>query len=389
VSSNFLKKENNQKFNLGTDSLHDILNSQHLKQVRQSMLQGELVKGCERCYHDEKFGGKSNRIWHTVHFLKNPSIKNKLDHAISNDNLISTVEYFDIRFGNLCNLACRSCYTGASSQLNREVIKLYDTTEISRFQAINHSEDNSWHQTDVFRNNIVTQFNHIDSYYMNGGEPTIIDSNIKILQDMIVNKVSDNITISLNSNMTNTKKEFYDLLPHFKTVRFMASIDGIGQMQEYLRYPSDWHQIDANFRKLISLGHQNIKIQVTPVISKINLQFITDLFKHLDDLKSQYQASFEVNPIILHQPEILDVQFLPLEYKTQCWYKIQMYLSSAQTKFGVHFLNAMKILENKCTISTDYMDNLKSFFQYNDILDSSRHQKLSDVNPELNSFRTL
>ena len=353
------------------------------------MLQGELVKGCERCYHDEKFGGKSNRIWHTVHFLKNPSIKNKLDHAISNDNLISTVEYFDIRFGNLCNLACRSCYTGASSQLNREVIKLYDTTEISRFQAINHSEDNSWHQTDVFRNNIVTQFNHIDSYYMNGGEPTIIDSNIKILQDMIVNKVSDNITISLNSNMTNTKKEFYDLLPHFKTVRFMASIDGIGQMQEYLRYPSDWHQIDANFRKLISLGHQNIKIQVTPVISKINLQFITDLFKHLDDLKSQYQASFEVNPIILHQPEILDVQFLPLEYKTQCWYKIQMYLSSAQTKFGVHFLNAMKILENKCTISTDYMDNLKSFFQYNDILDSSRQQQLSDVNPELNSFRTL
>jgi len=389
VSSEFLQKDDGSRFNLGQDNLQDILNSRHFKQVRQDMSQGKPVQGCERCYHDESFGGKSNRIWHTMHFIKNPNIKAKVNRSMLTDNSVNTVEYFDIRFGNLCNLACRSCYPGASSQLNREVIKLRDHTNISKFHLAHVNENNAWNETAVFRENLLSQLDNIDSYYMNGGEPTIINSNLGILQTMIDQSVSENITVSLNSNMTNGKKEFYDLLPKFKVVRFMASIDGVGRMQEYLRYPSDWNQIDKNFKKLLSLGLKNLKIQVTPVVSKINLQFLTELLEYFDQVRSQYSIPMDINPIVLHQPALLDVQFLPLDYKTQCWNKIQKYIDSAHWKFGLQFLNAIEILKNKCLVEVPYIDNLRDFFEYNDILDANRGQKLSDINHELDGFRKL
>jgi hypothetical protein len=160
-------------------------------------------------------------------------------------------------------------------------------------------------------------------------------------------------------------------------------------MQEYLRYPSAWSQIDKNFQKLLATKSSSTKIQVTPVISKINLEYITDLFLYLDQLKDQYQTEFEINPIILHQPPLLDVQFLPLDYKKECWQKISQYIMLPNKKHSRYFHDAMKILENKTSVETAYLDNLNDFYQYNDILDSHRKQSLKTVNPRLDSFRNL
>lgn len=387
VSNRFIEKSHGQRYNLGRDSLKEIINSENLKAVRQDMLLGKQIAGCERCYHDEQFGGKSNRVWHTMHFFSEPKIKNKVIDSISS-NEIQTVEYFDIRFGNLCNLACRSCNPGASSQFNREISELEKTTNIKKFH-IALQDNNNWNNTETFYQNLSSQFSSIDYYYMNGGEPTIIESNLQLLRQMIDQGVSKKINLSLNSNMTNSRQEFYSLLDKFKTVRFMASIDGIADMQEYLRYPSAWSQIDKNFQKLLATKSPNTKIQVTPVISKINLAYITDLFLYLDQLKDQYQIEFEINPIILHQPSLLDVQFLPLDYKKECWQKISQYIMLPNKKHSRYFHDAMKILEKKTSVETAYLDNLNDFYQYNDILDSHRKQSLKTVNPKLESFRNL
>jgi hypothetical protein len=48
----------------------------------------------------------------------------------------------------------------------------------------------------------------------------------------------------INSNMTNTKKDFYVFFKHFKRVILLASVDGVGGMQEYL----DQYQLDTNFK---------------------------------------------------------------------------------------------------------------------------------------------
>jgi sulfatase maturation enzyme AslB (radical SAM superfamily) len=388
VSDEFMHKEDGTKLNLGYDELPDIINSTDLKRIRKDMLEGKPIKGCQKCYNTEKYGGESYRNWYNKGYIKQSPILKKIISSTTNDGSIdNTVEYFDIRFGNMCNLACRSCYPEASSQINKEVIKLFPISDIGEYHTISTKNLNDWYTTDVFEKNIDSQLENIHSYYMNGGEPTIIQNNLTILQKMIDSGVSKNINIKFNSNMTNNRKEFYDLLPHFKQIRFMCSIDGYGPMQEYLRYPSKWSQIDNTLTKLVSMGLTNLMVQPTPVIYKPNLEYITDLFDYFDFVSSTYNVDINISPIILTEPDYLDFYYLPLSYKQQCWEKIETWMKNDIKPRDSNFYGIMTTVKNRCLEEVEYKENLSRFFKFNDILDSNRNQKLSEVNPGLDSLR--
>lgn len=388
VSDEFIHKENGTKFNLGYDSLPDIINSENLKRIRKDMIEGKEVQGCQKCYQTEKFNGKSYRNWYNESYTKQVPILKKIAKTMSNDGSISnTVEYFDIRFGNLCNLSCRSCYPEASSQFSKDVVKLFPISSIGKFHDISTKNLNDWYKTETFEQNIDSQLANIQTYYMNGGEPTIIENNLSILRKMIEAGVSKNISIVFNSNMTNTRKEFYDLLPHFKQIRFMCSIEGVGPMQEYLRYPSKWTQIHGTLTKLLSMNRDNILIRPTPVIYKPNLEYVTDLFDYFDSMSDQYNVPIHVAPIILMDPSYLDFYYLPLDYKKHCWDKIDSWLQKNTKKRESNFYESMTTIKNRCLEETDYKENLVRFFEFNDILDKDRNQRLIDVNPTLDSMR--
>lgn len=388
VSDKFMHKEDGIKLNLGYDELPNIINSTDLKKIRKDMIEGKPIDGCKRCYDTEKYGGKSYRNLYNEGYTKQIPILKKIISSTNNDGSIdNTVEYLDIRFGNMCNLACRSCYPEASSQFNKEVIKLFPTSDIRNYHNISTKNLNDWYTTDVFEKNIDSQLGNIQSYYMNGGEPTIIQNNLTILQKMIDAGVSKNISIKFNSNMTNNKKEFYDLLPHFKQILFMCSIDGYGSMQEYLRYPSKWSQIDNTLTKLVSMGLTNLLVRPTPVIYKPNLEYITDLFDYFDSVSSKYNVELNISPVILMEPDYLDFYYLPLDYKQRCWEKIEIWMKKDTKKRDSNFYGIMNTVKNKCLEEVEYKENLARFFKFNDILDSNRNQKLLKVNPILDSMR--
>lgn len=387
VSDAFVKKENGTNYNLGKDNISDIFNSKHMNQIRQDMLNGNPIMGCQKCYEIDKAGGKSNRTWNNVSWIKKPNTLKKVSQTINNMNVDETIEYFDIRFGNLCNLACRSCYPAASSQINKEVISLSETTAINKFHIPVSTDLNDWYQTSMFDQNIGSQMNNIRLYYMNGGEPTIIENNLSILKRMISEGVSKNVTITLNTNMTNTKKDFFDLLPNFHGVRMGLSIDGYGSLQEYIRYPSKWSQVDDNLKKLISLKLTNALLRPNPVISKMNLGYIVDLFDYIETMNLNYDAKLELAPIYLQDPIYLDLKYLPLDYKISCWEKIERWMDTCKTQPET-FFHAMEAIKYKCFEKLDFRYSQTKFYEFNDILDQNRDQKLKDVNPELDSFRT-
>lgn len=61
VSTDFIKKENRENYNLGTDSIITIYNSPDYIQLRQDMVDGKTITGCGRCYSQEASGTKSYR----------------------------------------------------------------------------------------------------------------------------------------------------------------------------------------------------------------------------------------------------------------------------------------------------------------------------------------
>jgi MoaA/NifB/PqqE/SkfB family radical SAM enzyme len=342
-------------------------------QLRQDMIGGALISGCNECYQQEQYGGRSLRQIHTDTWQFIPTVKQKLDNPTT--TLDIGVEYFDLRFGNMCNLQCRSCTPSNSSQLAKEFKQL-------GIPVFVQDNINDWYQTDTFIENIKSQLDNIKVLYITGGEPTIIEKNFEILEYLISEGKSQDIILQLNTNLTNIKPRFLDLLSKFKYVVLFVSIDGVGLVQEYLRYPSKWTQIDKNLRSLIDLKSDNMIIKPTPVIQNVNLSTITDLFEYFEQFnRDAGKTVIEIAPIILNNPIHSDIVYLPLEYKQACWTKIHEWLSTAvYQKPELHTI--MKQVEAKCQASMAY-DQLEEFKRQTEIFDAHRGIYLIDINQEL------
>ena len=95
--------------NVKDNSLLDILNSPKMNAMRKGMLESKsLPKSCERCTGREESGFSSmrhgmNDQWYSK--IDDLVKKTKTDGSIDEVRLL----YWDIRFSNYCNLACRTC----------------------------------------------------------------------------------------------------------------------------------------------------------------------------------------------------------------------------------------------------------------------------------------
>lgn len=384
ISTDEIKKDDGTPFNLGYDKISDILNSYEFQQLRRKMHDGEMVPGCSQCYNNEKYGSTSNRTFHNNSWLAIPEVADKVKNHI--ETIPKTVQYFDLRFGNLCNLKCRSCSPRNSSQLNKELFELQPKyNNLGQFFGPENLDNiNDWYMTDTFMQNLQGQADYIDRVYFTGGEPTLIDKNYEMLDYFIGQDKAKNITLKFNTNMTNLKPRFLDTVMQFKKVIFMVSIDGFGKVQEYLRYPSDWGQVSSNLEKLASLAEDKVSIVCSPVVQKTNLSSIVDLFDYLNNINIKYNRQvIQIQPTILNNPTHLDLLYLPLEYKQEQLKKINSWINNKYVFHSPSFTANMQQLENKCNTSVDYAENLKKFKEFTDIFDNHRNHYLKDVNPEL------
>ena len=372
-STYHLKKENGSKFNLGSDSIEDIYNSADFVNMRTSMLEGNNVPGCESCYKNEAVNGESSRTRHNFHW------KVKFTEPIADVN----IKHFDLRFGNLCNLMCRSCNPRNSSQLEKELKSLSHTTIPSYFPVGYDYDINQWYTTDTFDKNMESQIDNISWLYITGGEPTLVEKNIEFLEKLVTSGRSKSITLAFNTNMTNTKPKFYELIKEFKNVICIASIDGYNDMQEYLRYPSNWNQIDNNLKKLIDIG-DTIKLIPTAVIQATNLGKIVDLFEYFENFNRIANKNVaEISVIILQYPDYLSLVHLPVAYKIKCWKRIEEWIQTKAKYQSRRFYTNMLGLRKLCYTDALSEHNIKKYKDFNSLLDATKGHQLKDVNLEL------
>ena len=90
--------------NINELSLEEVWNGAAISQLRQKFADGQADNRCAQCIHVEQAGGKSMR----------QETFEKYQHLDWNKN--SLPYYFDLRFSNVCNFRCRSCWHGASSK---------------------------------------------------------------------------------------------------------------------------------------------------------------------------------------------------------------------------------------------------------------------------------
>ena len=109
------------------------------------------------------------------------------------------------------------------------------------------SEPGDWHMQDqVLFDEILQRADTLQELYFTGGEPLINKKFHAILAYLVDRGLAGRITLQLNSNITKVTDDLVEQLQHFQHVSFTLSIDGFGEVYEYIRYPAKWSIVAEN-----------------------------------------------------------------------------------------------------------------------------------------------
>ena len=394
----YITNDDNKPFDLSKDSFQSAWNSGYMKNIRQKMLTGEKVIGCDTCYNQEAIGKKSYRQQYNEEWTKKlgPSLEERISFSIKNGFAVNAPPvYLDLRLGNLCNLKCRMCNPHNSVMIEKEWNDL-DTRSQGMYSSFwkKYGEHNGhilpWYESNNFWTSVETSIPHLQKVYLTGGEPTLIQGNYRFLRSCIDKGYANNIELFFNINFTNLSDEFLNLIKEFKWVSINASVDGYNEVNEYIRGNSRWNITDKNINKFLSAKLRNCSLGFSPVIQIYNILNITDLFNYIEQLVETYGLYTLVDLLFCYHPLFLSHSILPQPIKNravdtiEAWsQKSKLMQSSHNNSFFIK--NGVASLLNSLKSSDFTEDNskLNDFIYYTRTLDRQRQQSFEVVLPEL------
>ena len=324
-----LRKSDGSPYNAAADDLSEARNSDLMKIMRKNMFDGVWSDECGRCRAEEESGLVSRRNYeHDRWSLRKEDVieHTATDGTIDTDKL--PVTYYDLRFGNLCNLACRMCGPQDSTGWYDDWNKLYDVEWFNdthgREQMFKQngkwvSNSYGWHDSDSFWKQIEANAGNVQHVYMAGGEPLLIERHYEFLERCIENGAAANMLIEYNTNMTTMPSRVINLWKNFKMIQLGASIDGYGKVLEYQRYPAEWSKVWRNIQK-VDAEVDSINAWFAYTVTAYNVLHMPEFMKwKLSESGLTKFNNTNRRPIVTHHvahnPPYLNIRVLPAAFK--------------------------------------------------------------------------
>ena len=358
------------------NTIKEAWNSKKAKEIRKSMILGEKISGCEGCYVKEKYKRDSLRQSSNRKFLH--YIKESLN-ATNSDGHYNKFKLRHIvpRYSNLCNLACRSCGSYASSSWYKADLVLDKNFKSKQPSALLISGNDE----DKIYNELLNHIDTIETIHFTGGEPLIIEKFYDILEVLIQHKKFD-VELTYNTNLTKTKlksRKIFDLWKKFSNISVGASLDAQGTRAEYIRTNTKWQNIEKN-RKLMMEKCPHVDFHVSSTASILNALHIPDF--HYSWVKSGLIQPEEFNIEILFAPKHFSLSQAPEELKSLIKEKYNRHLEWLRPidKNGRATFGYESILDH---IKSNEKFDKESFWHETNLLDKFYKQNILDYIPEL------
>lgn len=357
---------------LNAQSLRDVWNGEKMKTLRSRMLNGEKSKECVKCYDQEKSGFFSLRLSSNKHFGHNV----KLIDSTNNDGTADFVmKYWDIRFSNLCNMACRSCGTWFSSNWYEDHKKVTGSPPPhAKIMRVGRHTDDLWEQ-------MLESFEHTEQFYFAGGEPIIMEEHYRILKELDRRKMY-HVRLIYNTNFSKTRFkdiDVFELWNKFDSVSVGASLDAEGPRAELMRKGTVWKETIENRKRMMQVCPK-VDFYISSTVGLLNSLHITDFHRSWTEQGLIKPMDFNFN--LLQYPDWQRMDVLPPEYKHQVKEKFQKQIEWLKDKDPL--TRALKGYEAAIDW-IDRRDNIKTlplFFKKTNLYDKIRNEKTVDVFPE-------
>lgn len=240
-----------------------LFNSHWLTTVRDSFDNSNWPIECQRCKQTEEHNNSSIRL----NMLKFQKLQKNKEYLVVGGVL-----------DNICNSACQTCNENLSTKIGSLKSKTYP--------IINN--------TDKFWTLPLERVTHLD---INGGEPSASKNYKKILKNLPPNVES----IRVNTNCSTVLPELLELPDKGIHVTVTVSLDGVGQVHDYIRWPISWDKFVKNLLTYKSCGIQSLNTWTT--VSALN---IGD-FENILDFVNLHQLEHSWAPLVI--PSALSVEY--------------------------------------------------------------------------------
>ena len=358
--------------NVNENSMEEVFNGPKMKQMRLNMLSNKKSRECIKCYDQEQSGFFSLRLSSNKHFGHNISMTENTKPDGTADFII---KYWDIRFSNLCNMACRSCGTWFSSNWYEDHKKLTGAPpNHAKIMKAGRSSNDIWEQ-------LLKQFDHVEQFYFAGGEPIIMEEHLRILKELDKRKMY-HVRLIYNTNFSKSKfkgTDIFELWNKFDSVSIGASLDAEGPRAELMRKGTVWEETVANRKRMLEVCPQ-VDFYISATVGLSNCLHVTDFHKNWVEQGLIKPQDFNFN--LLQYPLWQRMDLLPKEEKEKVTAKYKEHM--AWLKSQDHLTRASKGFES----ALDWMNkkdmsrHLPTFVGETRKYDKIRDENFTDVFPE-------
>lgn len=381
-------------------SLEQIWNSDVVKEVRRQVLNGERPKVCEPCFSLEDQGVESLRQRHINGIIPEARINlypRALDSLQQDYTMPFEIPTMEIKLNNLCNLKCRMCHPMDSTSWNDwgQVEEFYKKegnflpAKIEKLNLKNKPFLDSFVDTD----NWWASFEKLLPYFRRvefaGGEPLMDPTHYKILdmlkpygKDIEIKYATNGTTLGIKGGRT-----IHEYWPYFKSVAVNVSIDGIGDVYEYIRGNGNWNEVVQNIKEIQKIPNVSrvvgaVAVQVSNILT---LDKMVEVF--LDDLGIVFYTN------MVNYPTVLSIQTLPNDLKPMAVEKLKAVRKLVPTFRLVKehpILEGITYKQIDGVINYLLAKNLNHLWldtiEFNRRLDLTRNQSFVDVTPEFKPY---
>jgi len=370
-------------------------NHNYIKDVRRRMTAGEKLPECVECHHLERNGIMSSRQWENKVWAD--VIDDVVANASSNDWEIDQPLQFDFRLGNLCNLQCQMCNKEAS-----HLVSVERATMVQSGLGANHpdwdgnlaNKKEALLQPGIEWESFERMLPYARKIKLIGGEPTVATDMFKLLDIATASGHAEHIELSFYTNITNMQDKWLDQLAKFEKVIVNCSLEGMEDMNDYLRPPSKWASVWKNFDKLVKFSDtkegKRIKVRVTTVNQITNALHTATFWKFMHDYQMTSNRGIGMSTNQLVEPAYYSMAHAPEWLKEEQREQILEFLKSIGN--SPHFEQYEEPLMELVNFSLDpehkYNANImRQYVQVTENYDKHRKHLVTKVSPEFERIK--
>lgn len=261
-----------------------ILEWDGLREIRGKFSDGKWPTACLKCKLAEDRGFTSPRT------------------QLSYERDDPKLEIIHLRLGNKCNLRCVMCGPNASNQWYDDYVAVTGNESFktadneyqleksgSRYRLRNDAFNFS--ESEKLAIVIADHSRDLKELHFHGGEPLLSRSHNKLIDLLIEKDLSSQIELNYHTNATVHDDSLYGKLSQFRSVRMMLSLDGVGKINDAIRWPSKWSEIE---HVIDAMRNHGFNLSVNHTLHMLNAEHLPSFLDYMHGIG----MPVTVNPVI-------------------------------------------------------------------------------------------